>query len=162
MPIKRVTLQLVKIPIGQGANMVAETSQGVTHSRSRFSATELTSVVVAMIACLGAIVSAFYSYANRNRELDIKLVEVGLSILRADPKETQTNGAREWAIKIVETYSGQAFSEEAKKELLNRKLIDVPAKAASIVVPGSNPGNNIRCFFNPATGTYDQCHAESK
>jgi hypothetical protein len=64
--------------------------------RLRFSATEIASVVVALIACLGAVASAYYAYSNRNRELDIKLIEIGVGILRADPKETQTNGAREW------------------------------------------------------------------
>jgi hypothetical protein len=67
--------------------------------------------------------SAFYSYTNRNRELDIKLVEIGIGILHADPsKETQTQGAREWAIKVIEKFSGEHFSIEAKNELLNHKL----------------------------------------
>jgi hypothetical protein len=84
--------------------------------------TEITSVIVAVIACIGAIVSAFYSYSNRNRELNIELVKIGIGILRADPKETQTVGAREWAIGLIETYSGEKFSAKAKSELLQNKL----------------------------------------
>jgi len=70
----------------------------------RFKATEIVSLAVAGIALLGSLTSAYYTYINRNRELDIELVKIGISILRADPKEDQTNGAREWALDIVETF----------------------------------------------------------
>jgi hypothetical protein len=36
--------------------------------------------------------------------------------------ETQTQGAREWAIQVIEKFSGQPFSSEAKSELLKYKL----------------------------------------
>lgn len=88
----------------------------------RVRTTEIASVIVALIACAGAIVSAVYSYTNRNRELDIELIKIGISILRADPKETQTEGAREWAIQVVERYSHQPFSIDAKDQLLKNKL----------------------------------------
>jgi hypothetical protein len=88
----------------------------------RFRSTEFVSVLVAIIACFGATISALYSYSNRNRELDIELIKVGIGILRADPKETQTVGARTWAIEIIEKYSGHNFSIQARKELLKDKL----------------------------------------
>jgi hypothetical protein len=59
---------------------------------------------------------------NRNRELDIELVKIGVGILRADPKETQTRGAREWAIEVIEKRSGHEFSQKAKDELLEGRL----------------------------------------
>jgi len=88
----------------------------------RIKASEYISVVVAVIACAGAVVSAFYSYSNRNRELDIELIKIGIGILRADPKETQTAGARAWAIQVIETYSRHPFSADAKRQLLDDKL----------------------------------------
>jgi hypothetical protein len=88
----------------------------------RFKGTEIVALCVAGIAFAGSLVSAFYTYTSRNKELDIELVKVGISILRADPKETQTNGAREWAIDLIETHSGRKFSEEARSELLHYKL----------------------------------------
>jgi len=63
-----------------------------------------------------------YTFTSRNREMDIRLVEIGVSILRADPKEKQTQGAREWAITVIEDFSGRKFSDEAKAELLNHPL----------------------------------------
>ena len=50
------------------------------------------SVVSAAVAIFGAIatgataiLTAYFSFQGKNRELDIKLVEVGVAILRADP-----------------------------------------------------------------------------
>src|ERR1700694_4491095 len=95
----------------------------VTRPRLR---TEIVAIIAAGVACVGAIASAavpaLYNYTSRNRELDIRLVEIGIGILRADPKETQTQGAREWAIDVIENHSGRKFSEAAKKELLDSKL----------------------------------------
>lgn len=105
---------------------IALFSEVGSNPQMRFKVTEIVSLTAAGIACVGAIVSAavpaLYTHTSRNRELDIKLVEIGISILRADPKETQTNAAREWAIRIIEAHSGQKFSQEAKNELLNKKL----------------------------------------
>jgi hypothetical protein len=73
----------------------------------------MATIIVAAIAFLGALASAFYTYSARNRELDIELVKTGIAAGR--PEGNQTAGAREWAIKLVEGRSGQPFSDEAKK-----------------------------------------------
>ena len=123
----------------------------------RFKASEIIALSVAAIAFAGSVISALYAYANRNRELDIELVKIGVSILRADPKETQTQGAREWAIKIVENYSGQKFSDDAKNELLKNKLSFTSAgpEARSFPLPGQE--GRISCQLNAKTGQYDNC-----
>lgn len=89
-------------------------------------------MIVAGIALTGAIIATAFTYTDRNKEviakeaspqeLNARLVEIGIAILRADPKEAQTNATREWAIKLIETHSGQPFSEQAKNELLNNRL----------------------------------------
>src|SRR4051812_35568454 len=89
----------------------------------RFKPTALAAIIVAGIALLGTMAQALYTYTARSRELDIELVKIGISILRADPKETQTAGAREWAIRVIERYSRQDFTEKAKRELLENQLI---------------------------------------
>lgn len=88
----------------------------------RFKPTEIATIAVAGLALVGSILSTFYTYTNRNRELDIELVKIGIGILRADPKETQSRGAREWAVQIIETHSRLKFSGDAKRELLDNKL----------------------------------------
>jgi hypothetical protein len=62
----------------------------------RFRATEVAALLVAVVSLVGTLANAFYAYSNRNRELDIELAKLGVGILCADPKETQTQGAREW------------------------------------------------------------------
>lgn len=95
----------------------------------RFSAPEIVSLTVASIAFAGSIVSGFYAYANRNRELDIKLVEIGIGILRSDPKETGIFAARSWAIDVIENHSRFKFSAQDREALLNRPLvIDPPSE----------------------------------
>ncbi len=59
---------------------------------------------------------------HKGRELDIKTVELGVGILRAGPQETGSRAAREWAVNVIERYSGVPFSAEARKELLNNSL----------------------------------------
>jgi hypothetical protein len=103
----------------------------------RFKASEIATLSVAALAFAGSIISALYTYLNHNREMDIELVKIGVSILRADPNETQTNGAREWAIGIIEDYSKRPFSPDAKRELLEYRL-------------GYNAGS-----------LYDECHTDS-
>ncbi len=62
-------------------------------------------------------------YFSKDRELDIRMVEIGLGILKADPSENeQISPAREWAIRLVETHSGQKFSENDQKLLLSKPI----------------------------------------
>lgn len=88
----------------------------------RFKPTEIVSLAVAALAFAGSGVSALYTYTSRNRELDIRLVEIGIGVLRADPKETGIAGARNWAIQVIENSSNIMFSETDKKALLERPL----------------------------------------
>lgn len=108
-------------------------------------------IAVAAIAGFAALVSALftaaYTHTDRNRELDIELIKIGVGILRADPKESQTNGAREWAIRVIETNSRQPFSEEAKRQLLHDKL----ESSSYEFNPGFDctydPGGKVTCTY---------------
>jgi len=91
-----------------------------------FKATEIVSLSVAVLAFAGSLTSAFYTYSNRNREMDIKLVEIGIGILRADPKETGLTAARGWAVDVIEHYSGLRFSDSDRATLLQRPLLFRP------------------------------------
>lgn len=96
----------------------------------RFKTTEIISMFAAGIACVGAVVSAavpaLYTHTSRNRELDIKLVEIGIGILRSQPTDLRSRGAREWAIRVIESHSGQVFSATARKELIDAVLVYSP------------------------------------
>jgi hypothetical protein len=89
----------------------------------RFTATETVSLSVATLAFIGSITSAYYTYSNRNRELDIKLVEIGIGILRADPKDTGLTAARAWAVQVIEENSQVRFSDADRTSLLQKPLL---------------------------------------
>jgi hypothetical protein len=95
----------------------------------RLKPTELATIAVALVALGGTVITALYTYTSRNRKLDIALVKIGISILRADPRESQTQGAREWAIEVIEINSRLKFSAAARAELLQNKL-GLPRTAA--------------------------------
>jgi hypothetical protein len=88
-----------------------------------FKSTEIATISVAGIALIGSVVSAFYTYANRNRELDIKLVEIGIGILRADPTGPNLTPARAWAIRVIEDNSKVKFTDKDVESLLAKPLL---------------------------------------
>ena len=58
------------------------------------------------ITVVGVLGSAATGYWNKDRELDIQMVNVSLSILRADTKGTEGEIPRRFALRTLEKYSG--------------------------------------------------------
>lgn len=86
--------------------------------------TALIAATAAVISALIALGSAGFSYLNRDRELDIRLVEIGIGILKADPGKSEgASPARQWAIDVIEESSGFEFTAEDKALLLRKPLI---------------------------------------
>lgn len=79
-------------------------------------------VIVAVIGFLSGVGGAWFGLISKDHELKIKLVEIGIGILRADPKEKVTP-ARAWAIRLIEHSSGEPFLEEERKALLDGPLV---------------------------------------
>jgi hypothetical protein len=92
---------------------------------------------------LGTIVTALLPYWNRNRELDIKLVEIAIGVLRAEPN-TDVAGARGWAIRVINEKSGIPFSQTEQKELIDHPLPFTPTDVFG------NPSIPGRLFAPPA------------
>lgn len=86
-------------------------------SRSRGSFGFLGAAALAFIG--GGLGGATLQYLSEGRQSDIQMVEIGLSILRADPKSNPANPAREWAIELVEKYSGLSFDPADRAALEN-------------------------------------------
>lgn len=59
---------------------------------------------------------------GRARDADVRMVEIGVGVLRAKPDEEGAVAAREWAIELIEKRSGVRFSEEAKAQLMKKRL----------------------------------------
>jgi hypothetical protein len=86
------------------------------------------------IALLALTYNVWTAADHRNAQL----VEMGVAILRADP------GARTWANEVIQDNSGRNFSEEAKKQLLEK-----PLKTASFWGSVSRGRLIQRCLKRP-------------
>lgn len=62
-------------------------------------------VVSAFIGALSSIAVASISYINRDRELDLEMVKISLSILSGDNRDSSAPGRR-FALRALATYSG--------------------------------------------------------
>lgn len=75
-----------------------------------------------MAGLIGAFVTAEFTYWNRDRELNIRLVEIAIGILRDDPEKSGVSAARRWAIDVIQINSGVNF-EQSERDVLLRKPI---------------------------------------
>jgi hypothetical protein len=79
---------------------------------------------------------------QKSRELDIRMVEIALSLVKPDPNIDPTKiGAREWAIDVLERFSGIKFTSAARKSIIETavpvdKGILTGGTAATEIAPG--------------------------
>jgi hypothetical protein len=85
------------------------------------SVTALATVIVGALTLAGAVATGWLTFAGKDEELKVHLVEIAIGILRADPKE-DVAPARGWAIDIIEKDSGVKFSEEDRAALLHKPI----------------------------------------
>jgi hypothetical protein len=81
----------------------------------------LVAAITGLAALGGALIGSLYQHASRERELDIKMVEIAVNILRAKP-EPSVQPVREWAVAVMDKYSGLKLSDDARRVLLNEPL----------------------------------------
>jgi hypothetical protein len=88
-------------------------------------------VIVGAIGFATAVATGWFTYAGKDQELKVHLVEIAVSILRADPKE-DVGGARGWALDIMERNSGVPFSADDRAALLHKplKTVDIAQAVA--------------------------------
>jgi hypothetical protein len=86
----------------------------------------LTVAIVALtsslIGGLFSFVGSYLTFKSKDQELKVHLVEIAVSILRADPKEDVTY-ARGWALDVIDKNSGVPFSKEDREALLHKPLV---------------------------------------
>ncbi len=78
---------------------------------------------------------------QKSRELDIKMIELGVGILRANKEEVDTRPARGWAVDVIEKYGGVNFSPEARKQLIEDPLSVNPTVLAALLPPAPSPSS---------------------
>ena len=77
--------------------------------------------VAAVVGSVATIATGYFTFASKDQELRVRLIEIGISILRADPKE-DVAPARAWAIDVIEQKSGVTFNKEDRAALLHKPI----------------------------------------
>jgi hypothetical protein len=70
---------------------------------------------------IGSLVTAWFGYIGHSQDLDVKMVEIGIGILRA-PADDDIASIRSWALDVIEKKSGFPFTEEQREVLLQKPL----------------------------------------
>jgi hypothetical protein len=85
-------------------------------------------LVVALVAVFSALIGAgatlgvaYFTFASKDQELRVHLVEIAIGILRAAPTEDVTP-ARGWALDVIQKNSGVPFSAQDREALLHKPL----------------------------------------
>ena len=76
--------------------------------------TTLVAVAGVLGTPLGATVSPLVNYLTNERQVDVKMLEIGLGILREPPKEG-AEAMRAWAIEIIEKRLWPSLQRTATK-----------------------------------------------
>jgi hypothetical protein len=83
----------------------------------RFVATTFVASTVG--ALMGTLAAPFFSWVTTERQIDAKMLEMGMGILREAPK-ADDDPIRSWAIKVVEKKSAINFTDAQKAALLKK------------------------------------------
>jgi hypothetical protein len=76
-----------------------------------------------VLALIAAVATGWFSFASKDEELKVHLVEIAIGILRADPKTEDVAGARGWAMDAIDKYSGLRPFTAAERDALTKKSI---------------------------------------
>jgi hypothetical protein len=97
------------------------------------SPTPLTSDRTALYTLAGVIAASMLAFIGSQwvakSAFDAQMVQIGVSILSADPSKSDVAPARDWAIRLVQEHSGQPFSEAERDSLLKHPIQTLPARA---------------------------------
>jgi hypothetical protein len=111
----------------------------------------------------GAVMYATASGSfDRNREMDIKMLEISLAILREDPAKSEIKAARGWAVDLINKVSPVPIPAEVRAELMRKRLVsDIPTRYSGRF-PGVGDAESITGTFTGKTLTLEKSPAERK
>ena len=83
-------------------------------------------VIVPLLAAgVGAAATlsvSWFGFLNKDRELDIRMLEIALGILREDPAKSKIAAARGWAIDVINASAPVQIEGEARQQLINQRI----------------------------------------
>jgi hypothetical protein len=83
----------------------------------------IAAAVGGVLALIAAVATGWFSFASKDEELRIHLVEIAIGILRADPSKEDVAPARNWAMDAIDQYSGlRKFTAEERAEMTHKPI----------------------------------------
>jgi hypothetical protein len=94
---------------------------------------QVTAVSTAAVAVpvVLALIGYEFNSAMKDKDVRVKTVEIAISVLNQDPKKVDSPHLRNWAINVVDRYSGIPLKVEALQELKDKPLPHVEWGAPS-------------------------------
>lgn len=103
-----------------------------------------TGFVGAVAGAAATISVGAFGYLNKDRELDIRMVDIGLSILSGENKGTDSEPGRRFALRLLERYTEIDIPDEDFKAWIKRGVIDVSPLPTLLLQQRSEIRNDLR------------------
>ncbi len=78
-----------------------------------------------LIPLVVGIVGWQVNTAVKERDAQVRMIELAVGILQQEPDPEAGIGLREWAVDVIDRHSGVALSQAAQLELLQRSLPEI-------------------------------------
>jgi hypothetical protein len=101
--------------------MAMNPSDGKKDIWDKVQVTAVSTAAVAVPVALALIGHAFNN-AIKEKDVRVKTVEIAISVLNQDPEKVKTPHLRNWAISVVDRFSGIQLQQEASEELKTKAL----------------------------------------
>lgn len=111
-------------------------------SLSGFIASVLVPIVI-------ALVGHSYTSAIKEAENRVRYTELAISILKEDP-EKDRNDVREWAVDVINQYSGVPMSANVRQQLIGTRLIQSDFRNSNFLESNFRGSNFLRSSFSYA------------
>jgi hypothetical protein len=85
-----------------------------------------------LIPVVIAVLGQRYTSALKEREIQSHFVELALTVLKEPPRE-ENKAVRQWALNVVDEYSGVPLGDSARQELVDSVSLPTPVSATSRV-----------------------------
>ena len=79
----------------------------------------------AVIGALATVTTGAFGFLNKDRELDIRMVDIGLSILSSDSKDTDAEPGRRFALRLLKEYAQVDIPQGEFDDWASRGTLDV-------------------------------------
>jgi hypothetical protein len=87
-------------------------------------------VVPIVVALITSVVAQYFTASQKARDQDIRMVEIALSLVTPDPQGGGAKGAREFAVDLLEKYSGVPISKDERESMVSTAVVQTPPASA--------------------------------